>query len=1066
MLGLAIALGGAIALQPPPAFAEPQGAFQSAALRITDDGTSSAPGDESNTDGKVAVGGQATFSWAFVVNGLKDAQISQTLPKGWTWNESSLRTAGMMNVDGVNGYTSSFALTDDGRTVTVTLSGSGQASDSQLIEFNYPAAMVSGTDADLLGSVYEPELTVTDAGGSRTIGATGTPSSLEVVGLWQGSLTRATFVGENHGVTTCDFGDGAEPAYFHGYSVIVRKSANPDGTYFDWKTPVRVTASYGFTQGGVTLDDLKNQVSVVSASNRWDASGAPTATIENLDTSAHTFDIVIEGSLDEQVAVRMQQCIPLSQVPDVSAGEQKIRLQYDLAPVDWFTSDGHPVENTSPPVSGIFDFAYDNGDASVASGPKSAIVQAERLDTVIDPTRQFVHPGTSYRHRLNFTPAYTSSIDGGVEITPTSGVNLFSFWNPSETNIVDPELVTDGTGERLVSGTDYVVYVTTEDGSEVEGADEALDIGWTPLSEFAGDLRTVSGVRYEYIGNGGVWVGADTSVAADSELRAYPLFTVVRDAPNLADDSEDTGDVYHRALFAGDVHDAEETRVDVLALDRVVVRGATGTIPQRGVVLTQDGEVQQPETVYALAGQSVRYTLEPQVVFTNIHGYPSSAVYRDIVIPNVVVTDVLPANLLPSSLDFSRLDTEKWSYEIETNIDDAGSTRVTFRYLGEAKYYSALEPIEFDARTSSVAPAGGVFVTKASIRADTLFPSDSIKGTMDTEFTMHASQPNVALVEKSSTTPVIEGDESAQYTVSWFNFLSVTQQETKFVDVLPYHGDGRGTDVTGPVVLRDATMDAVDPSNVELQLTTDPAVRSAPSAPADQVAWIAYDAASEQQIASATALRILIRDFTPGPDSVGTLRYTLDLPDAENGERIDNTVSGALMNGKTLIGEGEPVEVAVVRSVVEGRVWDDRDGNGRIDPDEPFLEGATVTVTDAAGKTATATTDADGVYRVGRLVSGEYVVSVDADSLPSSDGQWVNTFSPAGGGDGVSGTITVAQGTTVSDQDFGYRAIIPAMPALPMTGVGAQLIALLVGLGGAAALGTLLWSRERRRRAR
>ena len=96
--------------------------------------------------------------------------------------------------------------------------------------------------------------------------------------------------------------------------------------------------------------------------------------------------------------------------------------------------------------------------------------------------------------------------------------------------------------------------------------------------------------------------------------------------------------------------------------------------------------------------------------------------------------------------------------------------------------------------------------------------------------------------------------------------------------------------------------------------------------------------------------------------------------------------------------------------------------NGRLDPDEPGLEGVLVNLGAGACPStglATTTTGADGVFSFGELPAGDYCVSIDAEDEENLDilspGRW--TF-PTGG---VAETdITLAGGANQDSVNFGW----------------------------------------------
>ncbi len=100
------------------------------------------------------------------------------------------------------------------------------------------------------------------------------------------------------------------------------------------------------------------------------------------------------------------------------------------------------------------------------------------------------------------------------------------------------------------------------------------------------------------------------------------------------------------------------------------------------------------------------------------------------------------------------------------------------------------------------------------------------------------------------------------------------------------------------------------------------------------------------------------------------------------------------------------------------RVWRDDNGDGVQDANEPGIEGATVTLSDATGTTviATTTTDSNGTYGFGGVPAGDYQISVSgipAGYVATADADGVGTPDVAG--------VTMAAGSTLDGVDFGYQ---------------------------------------------
>ena len=187
---------------------------------------------------------------------------------------------------------------------------------------------------------------------------------------------------------------------------------------------------------------------------------------------------------------------------------------------------------------------------------------------------------------------------------------------------------------------------------------------------------------------------------------------------------------------------------------------------------------------------------------------------------------------------------------------------------------------------------------------------------------------------------------------------------------------------------------------------------------------------------------------TTGPDGLYTFP---DLPAGSYTVCVGaaNLTAGAALAGTTPSGDldGTTTPNCAVVTLAEGqdrtdadfgyapprftlgdRVWNDLDGDGQQDADEPGLVGVTVTLRTAGGQTVgTATTGANGAYSFTGLLAGSYTACVTG-GLPAG---MVQTFDLDGLG--TANCATASVGPSRTDVDFGYR-VPPAPPATGQIG--------------------------------
>ena len=113
------------------------------------------------------------------------------------------------------------------------------------------------------------------------------------------------------------------------------------------------------------------------------------------------------------------------------------------------------------------------------------------------------------------------------------------------------------------------------------------------------------------------------------------------------------------------------------------------------------------------------------------------------------------------------------------------------------------------------------------------------------------------------------------------------------------------------------------------------------------------------------------------------------------------TITAARTSGMDLGSAGH--QITVEAGTVSGTVFDDLNGNGVQDADEPGIGGVTVTLLDGEGITVqTERTDGSGNYRFSSVSSGNYtVLETDPEGYTSTTGNRVPVYVSPGGSAGV-----------------------------------------------------------------
>ena len=116
-------------------------------------------------------------------------------------------------------------------------------------------------------------------------------------------------------------------------------------------------------------------------------------------------------------------------------------------------------------------------------------------------------------------------------------------------------------------------------------------------------------------------------------------------------------------------------------------------------------------------------------------------------------------------------------------------------------------------------------------------------------------------------------------------------------------------------------------------------------------------------------------------------------------------------------------------AAIDGKVWDDQNGNGQADAGEPGIHGVTVELRDATHGVTVATrqTTGEGDYSFGQVLGGLLEVHVDSSTLPSGS---LPTFDPDGTITPDVFTLYLDCGEAAAGRDFGYLSGSTAAPTV------------------------------------
>ncbi|QIM15821.1 hypothetical protein G7067_04380 [Leucobacter insecticola] len=984
-LAVMLVATGAATLAPSVARAEdpaPVGGASDVSIVVTSDGKSNVPGDKSITDGLIAAGNSAKLNWGVTLSGESSVTLTQTLPEGWVWNAASVDSSGANQPTGANGYTSTYKISNSSRELAVTLTPAVGVTGQQRIEFSG----LSATVLQKLGSSYapySPELTVQDGNGVATV------QSGQTLTVVYRERVKLDTDGGRCTETTYDFGAGAVPACRFDLTTSMSVINEPGDIPLQWDSPAYVTARLKVTKpDGSSGNELLQKFAVVAGSS---SPSGVSAKLESVDLTQGLINFSMSGMSPgaPSASSTLNLFLPLEDVP-YAPDLRNIRMSSTKTEgSDWLVNGNRTAE-----VQNGYDasFRLQRQQDSVASSAdlQTYFVGATApMPGVSSRVRVFLRPPGSFS---NSTRKFTSDA--------LTSPSLIYRWKTDEL-VLQPEagfnFTAEGVKIALQEGTDYEAFYTTDDASVATPT-------WVPRAEYTGDINDVTGLRLEYLANGGTYQPGPGDVS-NTTLEAQPQFKITKAIPANAG-QYDNYEVTMNGSFTAD---------SGLTLSKSSTLGLEKGSASYGVKLFKKNTVMgtvSPATAIT-AGESLQAVFTPNIQV----GFEGEDPDNRISVTQATALVSLPNNVLPESIDLTDLDP---AWRLDSTEAVYSGTILRFTYLPEVTFGHVVKEIKINFTTSLAAPESHQMRVEARLNP---IPQLRFTGVSWAAATVTVNENRVVQYDQTTTTPTVWRGNQASFDISWYNTLTMSQGKSTFVDVLPYTGDYRGTNTHGDVKLVSATLKTKPAVGATLEITTDKTIRTllGTAPPVDKVTWIAYDQATPEQLASATAVRVSLANFVSGPDSLGSLNLLFNTTDMRNGDKIRNTLSASLNGGASSLAQAEPVEVVVHDDTVNGFVWNDEDGDGvRSESDAP-IASVTVNLLSGGKIVETTKTNADGEYVFADQEAGEYTLEVDTDTLPATTGEWMSTYSSSGN------TIHVAAGTPLEEQDFGFRNQLPAL---------------------------------------
>lgn len=338
------------------------------------------------------------------------------------------------------------------------------------------------------------------------------------------------------------------------------------------------------------------------------------------------------------------------------------------------------------------------------------------------------------------------------------------------------------------------------------------------------------------------------------------------------------------------------------------------------------------------------------------------------------------------------------SLEPHITMNQDGTTTLTW-VIADVPVKKVLPSIFFSAKMDGATKANVQFVNKVSIATTEDMRSPHIQNGNLSEVAHSTSRTSDIAVLKASDQAAYDPGRPIKYTMSYINNGGREEPAPVMMDTLPQNGDAAGSrfagtyKVSGVKVVPPAgqSMTAYQvwyttDANVKDKISVDYTDAGIKSGSENGTTWRQLQLAADGQVAlpAETPTAIVLLGSLP---SKKTAELHIEL--APQG----NTAGDRYVNSASIGGATITRTTPVLKRVLSGTAWHDKNVNGKRDGDEAKLAGVTVTVYDDQGAIATdvngrqlqTKTNQDGLYKFENLRAGNFKVVFTSGDVTLGD---------------------------------------------------------------------------------
>ena len=381
----------------------------------------------------------------------------------------------------------------------------------------------------------------------------------------------------------------------------------------------------------------------------------------------------------------------------------------------------------------------------------------------------------------------------------------------------------------------------------------------------------------------------------------------------------------------------------------------------------------------------VRYKIEPTL-------YQEEENKAEVTGVTVKITDTLPEGLtyIPNSSNYG-----------EPEISENG--RVLTWYIYNCSSDKLIEPLYFEANIAENTPNSTQYVNTAVISSDNDKVGNSVVKLRTSTSTIQIINLSSHRLYKTTDMSVIEKNNQIHYTISYKNNTDLYVPDFQLLDILPYNGDGRGTEYIGNYIVdrvvvtqKDANGEIISNDNLEILYTDNEDVRKNVSVSDNDLGNGWNKIISENLKKNVTAIAVKGNVVPQG--SVDVDIY-IQVTNNEGLSKYSNSAT-ARVDKDTAEMTTSNVIVQVVKRTIEGIVWEDSNEDGIKNENELPISNIEMMLSDEEGNQvidvngqiiSNVKTDSNGYYKFENLPVGNYYIKVILD-----DGEYMLTQKEVG----------------------------------------------------------------------